>query len=57
MLKRPKIGASVRTMPIFFRSCWTTVEIDRTNSYSIGIPRSINGRITFSSPQVKATAR
>ena len=28
--------------PTFFRFCWVTVQIERTNSYSMGMPRSIN---------------
>ena len=43
MLKRPKTGASVSTTPIRFRFCFSTVQIARTNSYSTGVPRSMNG--------------
>ena len=50
-------AASVFSTPSFFRFCWLTVAIERTSSYSTGMPRSMNGITTLSSPQVNATPR
>ena len=55
MLKRPKTGASVSTMPTRLRFCFSTVQIARTNSYSTGVPRSMKGSTTRSRPHVTAT--
>ena len=43
--------------PSFFRFCWLTVQIERTNSYSMGMPRSKNTGGTFCTPQLMATWR
>ena len=57
MSKPPYRSASVVSTPSRFRFCWAAVQIDRTSSYSTGVPRSKNGTTTFSSPLVKAQPR
>ena len=44
----PYRGTSVPSTPTRFRFCCATVQSERTNSYSIGMPRSMNGTTTFS---------
>ena len=44
--------------PSFFRFCSVTVQIERTNSYSIGVSRSMNaGGIGRELPRLTATFR
>ena len=52
---RPKTWASVATTPTRLRFSWVTVPSERISSYSTAVPRSMKGRVTFSSPQVTAT--
>ncbi len=40
-----------------FLCCWLTVAIDRTSSYSTGMPRSKKGTTTFSRPLRNAAPR
>ena len=57
MSKPPYRSASVVSTPSRFRFCWAAVQIERTSSYSTGVPRSKNGTTTFSRPLVKAQPR
>ncbi len=47
----PKSGASVPSTPSRFRFCCATVQSERTNSYSTGMPTSMNGTTTFCWPR------
>ena len=55
--KPPKSWASVFSTPSFLRSWPATVQIERTSSYSTGMPRSMNGITTLSRPELNATPK